>query len=109
MAQYIDKSDLVAEIEKIKSETLQKKEQCKRSGLEKIMHQISAYNKVLSFLDTLEVKEVDLELNSFDATVCKIGNASYLKEMDKDAITKVLEPYKDEDKVKVIIKAQKGE
>ena len=26
-----------------------------------------------NFLDTLEVKEVDLESNSFDATVCKIG------------------------------------
>lgn len=109
MTQYIDKDALVAKIEKLKIEALQKKEQCKRRGLEKIMHQIKAYNKVLSFLDTIEVKEVDLELNSFDATVCKIGNASYLKEMDKDAIAKILEPYKNGDKVKVVIKAQKGE
>lgn len=56
----------------------------------------------------LEVKEADLELNSFDATVCKNGN-TYLKEMDKDAIIKAIEPYKDGDKVKVIIKLQKGE
>lgn len=47
----------------------------------------------------------DLELNSFDATVCKIGS-TYLKEMDKDAIAKVLEPYKDGDNVKVIIKSK---
>ena len=52
--------------------------------------------------------KVDLELNSFDATVCKIGN-TYLKEMDRNAIVKALEPYKDGDKVKVIIKVQKGE
>ena len=57
----IDKDALVAEIEKLKSEALQKKSQCKRSGLEKIMHQIGAYNKVLSFINTLEVKEVDLK------------------------------------------------
>jgi hypothetical protein len=59
------------------------------------------------YKENVEVKEVDLELNSFDATVCKICN-TYLKEMDKDAIVKALEPYKDGDKVKVIIKAQKG-
>ena len=55
----------------------------------------------------VESKEVDLELNSFDATVCKIGS-TYLKEMDRDVIVKALESYKDGDKVKVIIKA-KGE
>ena len=61
MAQYIDKDALVAEIEKIKTDALQKKSQCKRNGLERIMHQIGAYNKVLSFIDTLDVKEVDLD------------------------------------------------
>lgn len=61
MAHLIDKDALVAEIEKLKAGALQKKSQCKRSGLEKIMHQIGAYNKVLSFLNTFEVKEVDLE------------------------------------------------
>ena len=55
----IDKDALVAEFERLKAEALQKKSQCKRSGLEKIMHQIGVYNKILSFLDTLEVKEVD--------------------------------------------------
>ena len=61
----------------------------------------------IRYKENLEVKEADLELNSFDATVCKIGS-TYLKEMDKDAIIKALESYKDGDKVKVIIKAQKG-
>ena len=67
-----------------------------------------AYRDMLVVLGSPKIKEVDLELNSFDATVCKIGS-TYLKEMDKDAIIKALEPYKDGDKVKVIIKAQKGE
>ena len=61
MAEYIPKSALLAEIGRLKAEALQKKSQCKRSGLERMMHQIGAYNKILSFLDTLEVKEVDLE------------------------------------------------
>ena len=61
MTQYINKDTLVAEIERLKVEALQKKSQCKRSGLEKIMHQIGTYNKILSLIDTLEVKEGDLE------------------------------------------------
>lgn len=54
----IDKDALVAEIEKLKSEALQKKEQCKSKGLSKIAYQIGAYNKILSILDTLEVSGV---------------------------------------------------
>ena len=61
MTQYIKKDALVAEIERLKADALQKKSLCKRSGLEKIMHQIGVYNKILSFLGTLDVKEVDLE------------------------------------------------
>lgn len=61
MTHLIDKDALIAEIERLKADALQKKSQCKRSGLERIMHQISAYNKVLSFINTLEVKEVNLE------------------------------------------------
>jgi hypothetical protein len=58
---------------------------------------------ILSFLNTLKVEEVDLKPNSFDAIVCKFGN-TYLKEMNRDDIAKALEPYKNGDKVKVIIK-----
>ena len=73
MKQYISKDALVAEIEKSKAEALQKKSQCKRHGLEKIMHQISAYNKVLSFIDTLEVKEVGISIPNIDDTLKEEG------------------------------------
>lgn len=53
MEQYINKAALVAEIERTKADALQKKSQCKRSGLERMMHQISAYNKMLDFISTL--------------------------------------------------------
>ena len=71
MAQYIPKEPLVAKIERLKADALQKKGQCKRSGLERIMHQIGAYNKILSFLDTLEVKEIDWEkeVNDYFLTI----------------------------------------
>ena len=61
MIHLIDKDALVAEIERMKADALQKKEQCKRSGLERIMHQIGAYNKILSLINTLDVKDLDLE------------------------------------------------
>jgi hypothetical protein len=78
--------------------------------LKKLKYNLSAspivvIEDVKSLVESIEVKEVDLESNSFDAIVCKFGN-TYLKEMDRDAITKALEPYKNGDKVKVIIKAQ---
>jgi hypothetical protein len=53
----IDKDAFVVEIEKLKADALQKKSQCKRSGLERITHQIGAYNKVISLINTLEVKD----------------------------------------------------
>lgn len=61
MIHLIDKDTLVAEIERMKADALQKKEQCKRSGLERIVHQIGAYNNILSLINTLDVKDVDLE------------------------------------------------
>lgn len=104
MEQYIDKDAVVAEIKRRKelvSDPI-------LSSNDLMIGERNAYFNLLSFLDTLEVKEMDLESNSFDATVCKIGS-TYLKEMERDAIVKALEPYKNGDKVKVIIKAQKGE
>lgn len=62
MEQYISKSALLAEIGRLKADALQKKSQCKRSGLERMMHQIGAYNKILSFLDTLEVMKIGVDL-----------------------------------------------
>ena len=65
MKQYIDKSDVVAEIEKLISngETeLQEAEECKDSeSYVALAERIATCINVLSFLDTLEVKKVDLE------------------------------------------------
>lgn len=57
MTQYIDKSVLVAEIEKRLKETesMQPKFDQFWAG------QISAFKGILKILDTLDVKEVDLE------------------------------------------------
>lgn len=103
MAQYIDKAALVAEIENLldKGKYYDDYDCAFRDGNNSVLYALKGK------INTLEVKEVDLS-NSFDATVCKIGS-TYLKEMDRDAIAKALEPYKDGDKVKVIIEAQKGE
>lgn len=105
MAKYINKSALVAEVVARYDECLKR---AKIIDAEYWNGKADAYRDMLVVLGSPKIKEVDLELNSFDATVCKICN-TYLKEMDKDAIVKALESYKDGDKVKVIIKAQKGE
>lgn len=118
MAQFIDKSavaeikDLYEDIDKCIGDLVLARSKHDQRGISDAHWKMETLmvntKQVLSYiLQHLEVKKVDLELNSFDATVCKIGSI-YLKEMDKDAIAKVLEPYKDGDKVKVIIKAQKG-
>lgn len=54
MAQYINKSALVAEIEK-------KLNSCKTYSTEYVNGKKYALKSILSFLDTLEVKELDLE------------------------------------------------
>ena len=97
-----DKDKIIAEIERLKSEYI-------KHTRNKFCAEWSCgvLDNILSFINTLEVKKVDVE-NSFDAIVCKNCN-NYLKGMDKDAIVKAFETYKDGDKVKIIIKAQKGE
>ena len=54
MTQLIDKAAVVAEIER------QKKDYSYGSSAES-KYRVEAYKEILSFLDTLEVKEVDLE------------------------------------------------
>ncbi len=56
----IDKDILLGEVNRLKLDALQKKSQCKKSGLAKIVRQIGAYNKIISLIDTLEVKEVNV-------------------------------------------------
>jgi D-ribose pyranose/furanose isomerase RbsD len=56
MAQYIDKNALVAELERVKEfyENIQKLKPVYESNIEDC-------NDLLSFIDTLEVKDVDIE------------------------------------------------
>ena len=63
MAQYIDKSALVAEIERKIKEGEAVVENVPSSA---ILGLIQAYKNVISFLDTIEVKEVDEEPVSND-------------------------------------------
>ena len=69
MAQYIDKSAVVAEIERLK--TIYKDDEN--------IHHIAKYNilvDILSFLDTLEVKEVDIKkevMKFMVSDVCQLG------------------------------------
>ena len=58
MEQYIQKSALIAEIERRVTEGEKVAKEIPSSA---IMGLIQAYNNTLSFIDTLEVKEVDLE------------------------------------------------
>lgn len=64
MEQYIDKSALVAEIERLISNgqtKLKESEECKDyESYVALAERIATCINVLSFLDTLEVKEVDL-------------------------------------------------
>ena len=102
MANLIDKNKVIDKIKSLKGEYIKHTRNKFYAGLS-----CGVLDNILSFINTLEVKEVDIE-NSLDAIVCKNCN-TYLKEIDKDAIVKALEQYKDGDKVKIIIKTQKGE
>ena len=64
MEQYIDKDDVVTEIEKYKKEALERlTTSIERSMRRQIKDKawVSLCQNLLSFIDTLEVKEVDLE------------------------------------------------
>ena len=71
------------------------------------------YRESCGLLDPVALDEIEdvyyqgmkeqMMKDSFDATVCKVGGVTFLKEMDKGDIVKALESYSDGDKVKVII------
>lgn len=72
MKQYIDKTDFVAEVERLK--------ECNRKicggdfdflkkTYPKHYYSIEIYNDILSFINTLEVKDVDLE-KAIDKWIC---------------------------------------
>ncbi len=105
MEQYISKSALIAEIERLKRELLQRKWQCRRGGLDKIMHQISILNKILSFLENLEVKEVGLIIHTIIAECCDwLAMNTDLSHDKIEGCRNLMLTVKDEQ-----LKAQKGE
>lgn len=63
MTHLIDKDALVAEIEKLRDAALTRQHNLERIGQVSSINEQVAFNlnKVLSFIDTLEVKEVDIE------------------------------------------------
>jgi hypothetical protein len=105
MVQYIDKSTLVAEIEKIIANVTDDCNKSKRPQFT-LYGKINALENLLSFINTLEVKEVDLEnavKGRIDYPLIGVDfpniypNYKELKDYcDKNGI-------KDEDEVKIII------
>ena len=71
MSQYVLKSDIKAEIEKLKSVYLSifSKGETEESCYEAISY-ISICNKILSLIDNIEVKDVDLIINTIIAECC---------------------------------------
>lgn len=67
MEPYIKKADIVAEIEKRLS--LLENGISDSEVMKRVEGVIKGYKSILSFLDTLEMKEVDLE----NSMVCKVG------------------------------------
>ena len=78
MAQYIDKSALVAEIERRIENNTEWKDACKTLAVIAANQAIEEDKKILSIIDTIELKEMDLE---------KVFNDEYSKfSNDTDAM-----------------------
>lgn len=84
MAQYINKSALVAEIEKLKFNLIYSA--CSSQIAMETRCKEEAYNEVLSFLDTLKVKEVNLD-EEFD----KYCETLYLIDLENDPYAELFE------------------
>jgi hypothetical protein len=63
MEQYISKSALVAEMERRRDAALMRQQNLESIGQESVINEMVAneLNKIISHINTLEVKEVDLE------------------------------------------------
>lgn len=63
MAKLIDKDALIAEIERRRNAALMRQRNLEAIGQETVSNEMVAFelDKILSFINTLEVKEVDLE------------------------------------------------
>jgi predicted nucleic acid-binding protein len=60
MAQYIDKDALIAEIERRRDAALMRQQNLESIGQESVINEIVAneLNRIITFINTLEVKEV---------------------------------------------------
>ena len=63
MAQYILKATLVAEIKRRRDAALTRQKNLESIGQETVLNEMVAneLNRIISFIDTIEVKDVDLE------------------------------------------------
>ena len=91
MTQYITKSALVAEIEKRRDAALTRQHNLNAIGQETVLNEMLAYelNRIISFIDTLEVKEVQEEPASED--LAKNPELSGWVARDKDGNLHVFE------------------
>lgn len=100
MVQYIDKNALVAKIKRRRDAALIRQKNLESIGQETVLNEMVAneLNKILSFINTLEVKEVDLE-KEIDLRIGKLHTPLHYEEL-KDFAKHFFE---------LGIKAQKGE
>lgn len=91
MTHYIDKDIIIAEIEKLKSVYLStfSKGESEESCYEAISY-ISICNKILSLIDNIDIKCIDLE----NSMVCKVGwydgpLLDYTQEQQDDLLEKI--------------------
>lgn len=106
MTKYIPKADVVAEIEKRRDAALTRQHNLNAIGQETVLNEMLAYelNRIISFLDTIEVKEVvDLD-KEYIRNICLLYEQVY-KEFwnEHDSLDDVYE------EVLKRLKAQKGE
>lgn len=104
MEQYISKSALVTEIEKRRDAALTRQKNLESIGQETVLNEMVAneLNRILSFIDTLEVKEVDID------KLCEFRkNIGFAYPEGASEYQKQLTCYRQG--IKDAIKAQKGE
>jgi hypothetical protein len=104
MEQYIPKSALVAEIERKLKELSKRKH---REQLQSDIVEQMVYNEMLFFIDTLEVKEVDLDKNIKEEYLkrrCYYGKDNMLVILNEPQFNAIAKHF-----FELGLKAQKGE
>lgn len=91
MAQFISKAAVVAEIEKRRDAALMRQHNLEAIGQETVLNEMVAneLNRILSLLDTIETKEVDLEKEIKDTCRGYRINESHEQELGKRDIENI--------------------